>query len=360
MHRRLFETLGTLAALAVVTVAGCKKDPLSDLDGNPAAVLTNFSYLQLGIGDQASVTAQIIDARATPLAVPITFSPCTGDVTVVTDTSYHPVPATSARAIVTAVSANPSCVVVAGGGVTDTVTVAILPAAFNGTLSSTTPAGGDTLTITSSTTLKFDPATVSVVFGGGTEGLIASKTADVVKVLVPFGAAGPLTINGIAVTYIPGLVVSLPTSASVTQTGDRWVGDNAFATAPAIALPTAVGGETYVLTNLPATNNADQCAETAANFDFGSTGPCTIYSFTVAAPTRLKFIVDWDSGADLDTYSCSAADPMSCFEDSGSGATGAQPQEFEFTYPAGTHYFVVENYDGVATTNIFATIRRTQ
>ena len=360
MNRRLFETLGTLAALAVVTVAGCKKDPLSDLDGNPSAIVTNFSYLQLGIGDEAAVTAQVIDARATPLAVPITFSPCTGDVTVANDTSYHPVPATSARAIVTAVSANPSCIIVAGGGVTDSVTVAILPEAFNGTLSATTVAGGDTLTITSSATLKFDTATVGVVFGGGTEGLIASKTADVVKVLVPFGAAGPVTINGIAVTYVSGLVVSLPAGASVTQTGDRWVGDDAFATAPTIAVPTTVGARTVVLTNLPATNNAAQCAETAANFDFGSTGPCTIYRFSVAAPTKLKFTVDWDSAADLDTYSCAAADPMSCFEDPGSGATGAQPQEFEFTYPAGTHYFVVENYDGTATANIFVTIIRTQ
>lgn len=359
MNRRLFETLGTLAALAVVTVAGCKKDPLSDLDGNPAAVLTNFSYLQLGIGDEASFTAQIIDARATPLAVPITFSPCTGDVTVTTDTSYHPVPATSARAIVTAVSANPSCVVVSGGGVSDTVVVAVLPEAFNGTLSATTLQGGDTLTITSSATLKFDTATVSVTFGGGTAGLIASKTPDVVTVLVPFGATGAITINGIDVTYVEGLVVSLP-AAAVTQTGDLWTGDDAFATAPTIAVPSVVGTQTVVLTNLPATNNADQCAETAANFDFGSTGPCTIFKFTVAAPTKLKFTVDWDSGADLDTYSCSAADPMSCFEDPGSGATGAQPQEFEFTYPAGTHYFVVENYDGTPTTNIFATIRRTQ
>ena len=105
-----------------------------------------------------------------------------------TDTSYHPVPATSAQAIVTAVTANPSCVVVAGGGVKDTIQVAVLPQAFAGALSSATPKGGDTLTITSTTLLKFDTSKVAVSFAGagtGSAGVIVSKTPDVVKVLVP-------------------------------------------------------------------------------------------------------------------------------------------------------------------------------
>lgn len=357
MNRRLFGAFGVLAVLAF-TVGGCKSDPLSDLDGDPAAVVTNFSYLQLPIGATATVNASILDARATPLAVPITFTPCTADVTVATDTSYHPVPATSAQAIVTAVSANPSCVRVAGAGLEDTVSVAVLPPNFAGAFSSAAVAGGDTLVIASTALLKFDTASVAVTFGGGTAGSVVAKSADTIRVLVPFGADGTLTIAGISVTYAPGVVISLPTTNSVTQTGDAVTGaDEAFATAPPIPVP-APGQSTYMITNFGA-DNADQCAETAANFNFGSTGPCVIYSYTVADSTDLTFTVDWDSDADLDTYSCASTDPLDCFEDGGTGATGAHPQAFSFTVPPGTHYFVVENYDGVATTNIFVRIQNT-
>src|SRR5207247_2400323 len=181
-----------------------------------------FSYLQMAIGSVKTVTAKVLDGRATPLAVPITFTACTGDVAVSVDDSYHPVPATSARAVVRAVTANPSCVRVAGGGLEDTVSVAILPQSFGGTLSSTTPKGGDTLTINSTAVLKFNPTTTTVTFGGGNSPVVLSQTADVIKVLVPFSSAAPLSISNINVTYVPGLSVTLNTAQTVTQTGSRW------------------------------------------------------------------------------------------------------------------------------------------
>jgi hypothetical protein len=357
MNRRLFGAFGVLAVLAF-TVGGCKNDPLSDLDGEPSNLVTNFSYLQMPIGARTAVNASVLDARATPLEVPITFTACTADITVATDTGYHPVPVTSAQVIVTAVSPNPSCVRVAGGGLEDTVAVAVLPPSFSGAFSSATVAGGDTLVIASTSQLKFDTATVAVTFGGGSPGSIVAKSADTIKVLVPFGADGTLTIEGITVTYAPGVVISLPTTNSVTQTGDAVTGaDEAFATAPAITVP-APGQSSFLITNFGA-DNADQCAETAANFDFGSTGPCVIYSYTVADTTDLTFTVDWEGDADLDTYSCASADPLDCFEDGGAGATGDHPQEFSFTVPPGTHYFVVENFDGAPTPNIFVRITNT-
>ena len=311
MNRRLFEACGVLTIVGFA-VGGCKSDPLSDLDGTPSTVVTNFSYLQMPIGGTATVNASVLDARTTPLEVPITFTPCTADVTVATDPSYNPIPATSAQAIVTAVTANASCVRVAGGGLEDTISVAVLPEGFAGTFSSATPKGGDTLTITSTADLKFDTATVAVTFGGAAgSGIVVSKTHDVVKVLVPFGAAGPVTIDGIEVTYAAGLVVTLPSTTTVTTTGDFWVGDDAYATAPAINLPAAAGKSTYIITNLPATNNTAICGE--------ASGPCALYAYTVADSTELTFSVDWDSGADIDTYSCEGPSAGTCFEDGGGG-----------------------------------------
>ena len=353
MNRRLFGAFGVLAIVAF-SVGGCKSDPFSDLDGTPSAVVTNFSYLQLPIGGSATVNATVLDARAIPLAVPITFTPCTADVTTTPDTSYHPHPVTSAQVIVTAVSANATCVIVAGGGIEDTISVAVLPAGFGGAFSSATPKGGDTLTITSTATLKFDTATVAVTFGAAGSGFLVSKSRDALKVLVPFGAAGPLTIAGVEVTYVASLIVTLPTTNTVTTTGDFWVGDDAYGTAPAINLPAAAGGRTYMITNFHSTNNLAICGEAA----FGSTGPCALYRYTVSDSTDLTFSVDWDSAADVDIYSCAGPSGGSCFEDPGSGATGAKPQSFTFTAAPGTHYFSIENYDGVPTTNLRVTITR--
>jgi hypothetical protein len=220
MNRRLFGAFGVLAVIAF-SVGACKSDPLSDLDGNPAAVVTDFSYLQLLIGSSTTITASVLDARTTPLAIPLTFSACNNAVTVAADPSYNPIPATSARAIVTAQAPGTSCVVVSGGGVSDTITISVLPQGFAGAISNTTPQGGDTITIASTALLKFDIATVAVTFGGGVPGLIVAKTPDLLTVLVPFSDPGPLTIDGVDVTYLPGLVVSLPLLFRSPRRGTR-------------------------------------------------------------------------------------------------------------------------------------------
>lgn len=362
MNRRLFGAFGVLA-VAALPVGGCKSDPFSDLDGTPSAVVTNFSYLQLPLGAQATVNASVVDGRATPLEVPITFTPCTADVTVATDTSYHPVPVTSAQAIVTAVTANASCVIVEGGGLEDTVDVAVLPAGFSGAFSSATPMGGDTLTITSTATLKFDPATVAVTFPSGAAGLVVSATADQVRVLVPFGENGALTIAGVEVTYVPGLIVSLPTTNTITTTGNKWAAANSWQTAPdwTPLVPAAAGDTNYAVVAMPGTNNAAVCPE--AVMAFGSSGPCAIFRLTFADSTALRFRADWTgTGAnpDVDLLVCSDSTLANfdggtgapCDFEGFGGATGAKPQLTNARiYAPGTWWFVIENYAGTPSPN---------
>ena len=124
MNRRLFGTLGAMAVL-VVTLGSCKKDPLSDLDGKPAAIVKQFSQMHIAVGDSATFTASVLDGRSTPLAEAITFSSSAAAITVTTDTSYHPVPATSARARVKGTSAATGYVVIQGGGLRDSVRVLV-------------------------------------------------------------------------------------------------------------------------------------------------------------------------------------------------------------------------------------------
>lgn len=124
MNRRLFGMLGVTAAL--VFTVGCKSDPLSDLDGTPAAIIKEFSQMQVAAGASARFVASVVDGRLTPLPETMTFtSTATGVVTVAGDPTYNPQPPTSQRARVTGVSAGSAYIRIQGGGLSDSVRVVV-------------------------------------------------------------------------------------------------------------------------------------------------------------------------------------------------------------------------------------------
>jgi hypothetical protein len=323
MNRRLFGAFGVVAVVAF-TVGGCKSDPLSDVDGTPSDVITSFSYLQLPIGGSATVNATVLDARATPLEVPITFTPCTADVSVATDTSYHPVPATSAQAIVTAVAPAPSCVRVAGGGIEDTVQVAVLPQAFNGTASSATPTVGQPFSLYGSALLGFDVDSANVDFGGGVVGEILRRVGDTLTVRVPQPDAtptAPLTVLGVAVKYVPGLTVDLATAANFTVTPffARASGGPAAFTVPA-------DGDSVEIYDGFKTNGVDYW-----------------YPFTVASTDTLVFTISWAGAADIDGAICNGS--FSGCTGGFGGATGANPETWTVVFAPGNYNVLVEQFD---------------
>ena len=122
MNRRVFGTLGVMAVL-VASVSSCKKDPLSDLDGKPVAIVKQFTQMHIAVGDSATFTASVVDGRSTPLNETITFSVAGSPITVVEDASYNPIPRTSARAKVKGVAADTAYVLIQSGGLRDSVRV---------------------------------------------------------------------------------------------------------------------------------------------------------------------------------------------------------------------------------------------
>lgn len=122
MDRRI---RGLVAAVAAFGLAACAQDPLSDLDGSPTAISTSASRMVVSVGGTGLLTASVLDGRSTPLALPVTFAACDASVSVAADATYHPVPATSSRAVVTGVTADTSCVNVTGSGLTAQVTVIV-------------------------------------------------------------------------------------------------------------------------------------------------------------------------------------------------------------------------------------------
>ena len=116
---------GMVAVAAALSLAACAEDPLSDLDGSPAAIATTATKLRVAVGDTVKLTASVIDGRSTPLSDPVTFSACAATVSVAVDLSYVPVPVTSFRANVIGVSADSTCVNLSGGGLQSQVTVVV-------------------------------------------------------------------------------------------------------------------------------------------------------------------------------------------------------------------------------------------
>lgn len=368
MKAQIYRIVAGSVLLAGFAVA-CRKDPTASGVGAPAEVILDFSALRLSQGDSATIEAKIVDNRLTPLEGDITFASCdAATATVVPNAAFDPRPPTSAQAIVHAVGANVGCVTAsAQGAKPDTVNLVVLPTSFNGAVSTSTPLGGQIVSIASTSLLKFAPAGVSVSFGSYGVLPIVSATSDTVKVSVPYGGApGGLTISGIAPTYVTGSTFTLPSAAGITSiSGDFWAADNSWQTAPDITqyLPAPGKHSGFILT--VGTPNASVCPE--AVLGFGSSGPCMMFRFTLADTASYNFSVNWEGGAltpDIDVYACSdstvANFGSACFEDGGAGATGSKPQATgAHTYPAGDHWFVVEDYDNSSSTvNITVTISR--
>lgn len=124
MNRGLCGTVGVMAAL-IGTLGSCKSDPLSDFDGTPAAIVKQFSQIHLAVGDSTTFTASVVDGRSVPLAETITFSSGAAAVAVSNDPTYVPVPPTSQRAKVRAVSADTVFVIIQGGGLRDSVRILV-------------------------------------------------------------------------------------------------------------------------------------------------------------------------------------------------------------------------------------------
>jgi hypothetical protein len=358
-----FYRRAVLTGLAV-GLAGCKGDPTASQRGTLTSLSITPRQIFIDAGKFSPVLITARDAQLNPVSVLVTVTSADAGIAAVTpDTASRPVVDSSTYAFqVAAGSPGQTKLTVKAGALTDSIIVNVLPLTFSGTLSSTTPQGGSTLTIRATPVLKFNPAHVTVTFGGDEAGTIVLATAESLKVLTPFSTPAPLTITGIVTTFITGLEITLATGATVTQTGDFWAGDASWQTAPDITalLPASGKSSNMISTTGPA--NVAVCPELA----FASSGPCMMFKFTLADTATYKFTTDWEGTAtapDVDIYVCSdstvANFGTACFEDGGGGATSAKPQAAaNHKYTVGTHYFVIENYDGAPSKNYRTTISR--
>jgi hypothetical protein len=244
MNRRLFGAFGVLTIVAI-SFGSCKSDPLSELDGSPAAIVVNFDLVRVAVGDTASVTATVLDGRSTPLAVPITFRTCSAVATTVIDPEYHPVPATSARALIIGASLGTTCVIASGEGFEDTTDVLTFPATLEitgGPANDSIPSG-----VVTQFTYRFLDHQGNVLTGLPAPTFSSSDAARASIIAAPVGsvqgkAPGPVTLTALGVGVPPSGITGTRPITVVAGTFTGGMTPTAVDPTDTVSLTAAAGG----------------------------------------------------------------------------------------------------------------------
>jgi len=118
MNARISGLIGV--AVMFAGVAACHKDPTAAGAGVATEVLANFDSLTIDSASTGKFVASVVDMDLTPLTNAVSLAMCGGGATIASvtaDTSYHPVPNTSVRAVVTGLAPGNTCVIASSSGV---------------------------------------------------------------------------------------------------------------------------------------------------------------------------------------------------------------------------------------------------
>jgi len=280
MLPRLPGRLGLIAALAATGVT-CASDPTAEGVGTPYAIHAEFSSVNVAVGGSVTFSAWVLDVRTNRLEVPLTFSACNGAVaTVALDATFDPVPATSAKGVVTGVQAGTTCAIVSSGGLKpDTVTVVVL---ISGTGTGGTGGHG--------------PALVPLGLAGSYVILAKSGITNVATSAI----TGDLGVSPVAASAITGFPLTLDgtgTFATTPQvTGKVYAADYAVPT-PA-NLTTAVNDMQTAYTTAAGRTNPDHTELGSGNIGGLTLAPGLYkWSNTVTIPSSVTL-----SGGPNDTW----------------------------------------------------------
>jgi hypothetical protein len=214
---------------------------------------------------------------------------------------------------------------------------------FPATFSTSTPGSSQVVTMTAGAGYKFRPtATLAHGSAGGISPVIISRAADssaISLIAAPGGPAGPIFVDGVIVVPLYVLPLNdLPSTASITPQAP-YAGTGAFATAPAVTMPTV--GNTLNIVDAPPFNNTADC--TGVN---PGGYHCRIYTFTVAAPVTLTFTNTWNNTTDLGLYfdDVGHTDPFTHACDSRGAGAASQPETCSITVGPGTYFMQMTTY----------------
>jgi hypothetical protein len=326
---------GGFLLAGMIVLGGCSGDPTGDLVGSGTTLQPTPSSLFMGQGEEKAIVVNVVDAQGNQQDLTgFSFQGGAG-VTVTEDTTFLSTSAgqlgTSRRLFVRGDAASATSVSITANTLTSTVPVKVTPVGTTVTLSNAAPAANEGLVITLPAGYKFGTGAGASV--AGTPGFTTAVAPDSTSatVLLPPGTTGPVTVDSVAVDFVPGVLFSLPTTETVTvgPVTTALAGTDDPSTAPSLALP-AAGGTTAVF-DIP---------DFAATIDH-------FYRLDVAEAGDYIVTVDWTVGNDVDAPVC-IADPTCAAETfTDPTVTGAKPETGTFTLPAGTSILWVEDFGAI-------------
>ncbi len=330
----------TLAAVALLTA--CFDDPTSDLRGGPSQIRLSRSLAFLNPGTSVVVEATLLDQQGNVLPGVVSFS--TADASVATAADVDTLEGlTETSGEITGVAAGATYVRVAGGGLTDSIFVVVVPTAFNGTISPATATVGQAITVSGTSLFGFNPDSVTVTVDG-LPAVVVSATTSQVVFAPPTASGGVVNINGLTVLgniYIGSMDAT--TTITVTEANEPANDGPPGAT---ITAPSAVNAssEGYGVLDAP-------CGWAAGcGGDQGVGDLDDFFSFTTPAGTdSMNFEVEvyWNNDhIDIDGFVLNAGGGGFCVIDGCAGASASDPEVMEVRLAPGTTYTVlVELWD---------------
>lgn len=318
--------------LVVAAVAACNNDSSIDLNGDsgdPTRIQATPQIMFINQGATKTLLLRLTDdANFATEVGPYTVSDVGPGLTVVWDSTYRPDylsgklanqrKQTQHRYTVTATQAVGTSFKVTNRGITQEITVKVIPTALPVTYS--TVSGGKI--DVSSADFTFDAAT-TFDFGGAVQSPLAISADGHTATVLATG--GTPTITGAKASYMPTVgLPALPATTEFSYTGTA-AGTSA-ATAPSIVLP--AGQITF------STKGALTGADLA-----GWGGPTGWFKLTATEDRTLDITVDWGGANDLDFIVWDAANNEVLYQ-----GTSAHPEHNTVDVTAGDYYLIVADY----------------
>lgn len=384
----------------VLSATACDDNPLAEDREEASYFRLNPSNVAVEAGGEVKVTATVLNKYGAATNAGVTATPCDAKISAVADTTRSDFEYPE-RFVVSGNTLGASCIVVRGGGITDTVDVRVIPGSLNATLD--TLGSGESLTLS----VQFFDANGNPVSGLGlgdltytslsttqavvdSAGNVTGRAPGTGRVLVGLKSAwGATRVDTVTFTVRAGAFTGTVSPNSVAyegmpvtfnagaipfddDTSVQFNGSSTFVLSRSESQITALvpGGSTattqFAITNMgpdqiSAVGNItvvnpgqDQyepngSLATAKPISVGDTVYVTVSGddtddyFRLDVPTgmAITFNATWAGDSDVDVLiytSTGALAATGC-------ATGSKPENCAYNIPAGTWYVVVNMYE---------------
>jgi uncharacterized protein (TIGR03437 family) len=334
-----------LAGAVALGVSACFSDPTSDLQGGPAKVQTNVSFVTMGIGDTATLEIRVVDNSGNQLAFSdptyTSAAPAVATAEPLTDTNLVAVPGNTIwKGYIIGVAPGATTVVIGAAGLEDTVSVVVFPDYFTGTITPSPLVEGEMFTIASTSQITFDPAGTTVTIDG-VAAYFVTVTANQITGYVPdqIGGTG-LTVTLGNVKFLGSFAIGEIDAATTVSVTSYEPANDGPAGGLSYATPTVVGDSIVIVGAMNGAGWAHGSPGGSDDFD-------DFISLVVAGTDSLEIIVEWANDAiDIDATITESDGSWTCAYDGCAGVTGSMPEVMKFRLgAAGTYQLNVELWD---------------